>query len=116
MILVIVEDLIFLSKIQQTAKLVGAEVEVVPPLKITERAREAPADAVIVDLNYRSGLALDVIRELKREGVAVPVIGFVSHVQGDVIAAARAAGCDTVMARSAFTQKLPDLLREFAAG
>jgi hypothetical protein len=34
----------------------------------------------------------------------------VSHVRGDLIDAARAAGIDQVLARSAFVTKLPDLI------
>ena len=41
---------------------------------------------------------------------ATRTLGFVSHVQSDVIAAARQAGCDEVLARSAFTEKLPAIL------
>ncbi|MGH9470460.1 MAG: hypothetical protein ACRD1N_08980 [Terriglobia bacterium] len=109
-ILVVVEDLFFFSRIQQTAQQLGVSIEPAPPEKLLERLRQGPARAIFVDLNHRSGLALDSIRELKSEGIAVPVIGFLSHVQGDLAAAARAAGCDRVMARSAFTQKLSELL------
>ena len=39
------------------------------------------------------------------------VIGFLSHLQGDLKAKAVEAGCDIVMPRSAFSQNLPTLLR-----
>ena len=39
------------------------------------------------------------------------VIGFLSHLQGDLKAKAMEAGCDMVMPRSAFSQNLPNLLR-----
>ncbi len=38
-------------------------------------------------------------------------IGFVSHVQSDVIDAARSAGVGEVLARSAFTARLADILK-----
>ena len=40
----------------------------------------------------------------------IPTVGFASHVQTEVIEAARRAGVGEVMARSAFTQRLPELL------
>ena len=40
----------------------------------------------------------------------IPIVGFASHVQTDVIEAARKAGVDDVLARSAFTQRLPEIL------
>ena len=41
---------------------------------------------------------------------AIPTVGFASHVQTDVIEAARRAGVGEVLARSAFTQRLPEIL------
>ena len=46
-VLVMVEDLIFLSKIQQTAKLMNAEIEVAAPAHRVERLSQSPASAVI---------------------------------------------------------------------
>jgi len=115
-LLVIVEDLFFLSKIQQAAKLLGVSVEQVAPGKLTERAVQVPVRGVILDLNHRSGSALDTLRKIKADAKigATPVVGFLSHVETDLAAAAREAGCDLVLARSTFSQKLPELLRQLA--
>lgn len=115
-ILLVVEDLIFLSKIRQTATLVDARIEVVAPAGLVQRLSEGPAAAVICDLNYRNGLALSAIRDLKDSaaGRLVSVIGFVSHVQTDLMASAEEAGCDVVMARSSFTKQLPQLLSQYS--
>jgi hypothetical protein len=40
----------------------------------------------------------------------VKTVGFLSHVQKDLAVAAREAGCDRVVARSAFTKDLPQIL------
>ncbi len=116
-ILVVVEDLIFLSKIRQTAKLIDITLEDTRPAQLRERLAAGPVNAVICDLNYRAGLALEAIREIKQIPVLqrIPVIGFLSHVQADLAVAARDAGCDVVMARSAFAAQLPQLLRRYAA-
>lgn len=115
-ILVVVNDLIFLSKIQQTAQQVGVAVEVVDPLKIGDRIKTSPACSVILDLNHRFGAAVETARALKANHATqnVQVVAFLSHVQGELAAAARAAGCDMVMARSAFAQQLPELLLKLA--
>ena len=114
--LAVVDDLFFLSKIQQTAKLLGVRVEVVTPGKLAERAAQIPIRGVILDLNYRSGSALDTLRAIKADAKigATQVVGFLSHVQTDLATAAREAGCDLVLARSTFSQKLPELLRDLA--
>jgi hypothetical protein len=41
---------------------------------------------------------------------AIRTVGYVSHVQTDLIEAARQAGVDEVMARSAFAARLPEIL------
>ena len=115
-ILAVVDDLFFLAKIQQTAKLTGIQVEPVAPQNLMERLRRSPADAVLIDLNHRSGSALAVLSTLKNDAASrqVPVLAFLSHVQTDLAQAARAAGCDLLLARSSFSQRLPELLCQLA--
>ncbi len=111
-ILAAVEDLFFLARIEETARRVGASVEAVKPAQLEERLAQGPAPAIILDLNCTSCSAVDLLRALRANPAThdVPVLGFVSHVQSELIVAAREAGCDTVLARSAFTQRLPQLL------
>jgi DNA-binding NarL/FixJ family response regulator len=116
MILAVVDDLLFLSKIQQTAQHLGVVVKSARPADLPKLACEDVANALIIDLNHRSGEALGVLRTLKSDSKTkdLAVIGFVSHVQGDLVAAARDAGCDLILARSAFVSQLPSLLRRFS--
>jgi DNA-binding NarL/FixJ family response regulator len=116
MILAVVDDLLFLSKIRQTARLVGVAVKSARPADLPDLALEDVPNVLILDLNHRSGKALEVLRTLKSDlkTKEIAVIGFVSHVQNDLIAAARGAGCDLVLARSAFVSQLPGLLQRFS--
>jgi len=77
-------------------------------------ARTRPR-AMIVDLNITSLQPLDLITELKKDvqTTDIPVVGYVSHVQTELIRAAQSSGFDRVMARSAFSKELPALLRSF---
>jgi CheY-like chemotaxis protein len=112
-VVALVEDLFFLTKIQEAAKAVG--VKVVPgDARLSSAAiAEAQPQAIILDLNYRGLPIVDCIRALKADPATRPIriVGFVSHVQEQLISAARAAGCDSVMARSAFARQLPNLLQ-----
>lgn len=64
------------------------------------------ADLVVVDLGRPGVLTvLEVLAE-----IAVPTIGFGSHVDRDLLAAATAAGCDRVLARSVFFARAAELL------
>jgi DNA-binding NarL/FixJ family response regulator len=64
---------------------------------------------IIIDLNARSG-PIQVIERLRAANNGARVVAFLSHVQGELAAQARAAGCDQVLARSSFTQNLATIL------
>jgi DNA-binding NarL/FixJ family response regulator len=112
-IVTLVDDLFFLAKIRETAKAIGVTVVTGDLRRGSSGIAEAKPQAILLDLNSRQLPALDWIRTLKADPAtsAIRIIGFVSHVQEQIISDARAAGCDSVMARSAFTKQLPNLLR-----
>lgn len=114
MILCVVDDLIFSIKISTAAKALGAEVYFErAPEKVLPRIRETMPSLVILDLNGAKLRPMEVIAAMKRDPAlkAIPALGFVSHVQSDVIAEARRAGIDEVLARSAFVDRLGEILR-----
>jgi hypothetical protein len=112
-----IEDLFVLAKIQETARKLGVKVGFVKADKdIVARLMEGPeADRptlIVFDLNNVGAKPLTLIPRIKsklKRGTSV--IGFLSHLQGDLKAKAIEAGCDMVMPRSAFSQNLPNLLR-----
>jgi hypothetical protein len=58
---------------------------------------------------------VDLIRKLKSGDAAkTSVIAFVSHVHGELKQKAHEAGADMVMARSAFSTNLPQILKRHA--
>ncbi|HSC78557.1 MAG TPA: hypothetical protein VLB32_08335 [Candidatus Acidoferrales bacterium] len=118
-ILAVIDDLFFIGKLTGTAKQVGAALQTTTAANFSLDAlrREKPA-LIIFDLNATSASALDLIRQLKADSdlAAIPVVGFFSHVQVELMRAAQDAGCDEVMPRSKFTAILPELLRRYAAG
>jgi CheY-like chemotaxis protein len=108
------DDLLFSSKIRTTATQLGASVTFA---RSADRAltemRTARPSLVILDLNNPRTSPLAIVAAMKADPVLadVPTVGFVSHVQADVIDAARRAGVTQVMARSAFSEQLPDILQ-----
>lgn len=113
MILCIVDDLIFSVKISTAAKALAAPVffERTPDM-VLPRIREKQPSLVIFDLNSEKLRPLDVIAEMKADpGLKdIRTLGYVSHVQTDVINASRSAGIDEVLARSAFSERLGQIL------
>ena len=108
-----VEDLLFRSKISETAQVLGVEASFPRnPRKLVEQAASSPPDLLVLDLNSARFEPLALLESLKSGEATkdIPVVGFLSHVQTDLALAARESGCDRVMARSAFTRDLPKLL------
>ena len=82
--------------------------------KIKSNGEEKPS-LIIFDLNNNSVKPLTLIPKLKSKLKKTSVIGFLSHVQGDLKQKAHEVGCDMVLPRSAFSQNLPQLLRRHGA-
>ena len=104
-VLALVRDLIFSTKITTTARAAGIEVKVIrDPEKLAgERGR-----LLLVDLNLPG--AIDAAASWGSGGGGA-VVGFVSHVDAETAALARGAGIDRVMARSRFVEALAGLLK-----
>ena len=119
MILCVLDDLIFSVKISTAAKALGVEIyferaadQVVP------RIREKRPRLVIFDLNSAKLRPMEAIAALKGDAELkdIQTLGFVSHVQTGTIDAARKAGIDQVLARSAFSDRLGEILTATPAG
>lgn len=114
MVFVAVDDLMFSSRISTTAKAVGAGIRFTrSPEAVVAAAREAVPSLVILDLNSGRVRPLEIVAALSADPAlrTVPTLGFVSHVDSATIDAARQAGVGRVLARSAFVEQLPELLR-----
>ena len=115
MVLVAVDDLLFSSKIRATAKQVGVELTFArTPSDILQQARTLKPSLVIFDINSEKADPIGTVAALKADPELkdIPTTGFVSHVNTALIMAARQAGMDEVMARSAFAANLPQILTE----
>jgi DNA-binding NarL/FixJ family response regulator len=112
-VLVAVDDLLFSSKIRATAKQAGIELAFArSPDEILSQARASKPALVIFDLNSAKTDPVATIAALKADPAlaAIRTIGFASHVHTDLIAAARQAGADQVLPRSAFAGNLAEIL------
>ncbi len=112
-VLAAVTDLFFTVKISDAAKRAGMQVEFVKSdQELLDKAQSKPA-VIILDLNLDAVQPLKTISKLKSdpELKKISLIGFVSHVQAELKQKAQESGCDMVLARSAFSQNLPQILK-----
>lgn len=112
-----VEDLFFTVKITDAAKRAGLQVEFIKNEKdLLDKAKEEKPSLIIFDLNFSAMQPLKVIPKLKGnvELKSISLIGYLSHVQGELKQKAHETGCDMVLARSALSQNLAQILKRHA--
>jgi PleD family two-component response regulator len=108
-VLAVVNDLFFSVKLADAAKRNGLALEFVKEAQeVLDKAAAKPR-LIIFDLNFDSVGPLELIAKLKSapDTKNISLIGYLSHVQVELKMQAQGAGCDMVMARSAFSQNMP---------
>jgi AmiR/NasT family two-component response regulator len=105
-VLALVRDLIFASKISASARAAKVECKI---LRDPRQLNAQSGDLLIVDLNEPG--AIEAAAQWQQAS-SRPVVGFVSHVDTERIERARAAGLTRVMARSGFVEALPTLMAQ----
>lgn len=102
----------FTVKIIDAAKKLGLKTEFVKDGNLALSKAQSNPELIILDLNYSAADPLALISALKADPATagIPIFAFVSHVQTQLRQQAVDAGCDTVVPRSVFAGKLPELL------
>ena len=112
-VLAVVSDLFFSVKLSEAAKRNGLAIEFIKDGdELLEKARTRPT-VIVFDLNFDAVEPVKLISTLKGtpETRSVSLIGYLSHIQAELKQQAQEAGCDMVMARSAFSQNLMQIFK-----
>jgi PleD family two-component response regulator len=114
MILAVLDDLMFSSKIKTAATQLGVPLVFArsSAAALAEMRKSGPS-MVIFDLNNPRTDPLGIVAAMHADPAlaAIPTVGYVSHVDTAVIDAARTAGVSEILARSAFTMQLAEILK-----
>jgi CheY-like chemotaxis protein len=115
MILIATTDMFFIAKIESVANIVGARVHFVKSTdELLAKAKIEAVSKIIIDLGSKDFDPIEAIERIRTDPGLAParVIGYLSHTEmGELGAAARGAGCDVVLPKSAFSENLPEILR-----
>jgi CheY-like chemotaxis protein len=111
-VLAAVDDLFFAAKIRGAAQAAGRSVEIIKSRAELE-AKIGSASLLIIDLDAGRLEPIELIR-LAKSLRPIPIVGFLSHVEIELKRQAEQLGCDQVLPRSAFSQKLPQILNQSA--
>jgi hypothetical protein len=113
--LLLSRDLIFTTKIKQTAAALGYRILVASDTSLARSLIETSGPRVVfVDLTAGEVAAPGALSDyMKLAGSDAWFVAFGPHVEVDALAAAKAAGCQVVLPRSKFAAELPELLRRY---
>ncbi len=115
MILIATSDMFFIAKIESVAKIVDARIHFVKSVdELIAKSKIEAVTKIILDLESKDVNAIEAIERIRTDSrlSGIPVIGYLSHVEmEDLGAAAREAGCTSVLAKSQFSSSLPEILK-----
>jgi CheY-like chemotaxis protein len=113
MIIAAVSDLFFASKIRATAEHLGVDIRFARSLNsLIETARQNVTKMILVDLQATNIDAIELATTFQSDEQlkSIPLVGFFSHVETELQERAKGAGYSLVMPRSAFSNRLAQLL------
>jgi FAD dependent oxidoreductase len=111
-VLGLVRDILFRSKIDAAAQVLGIEVGYASTVdQAAKRCSDLKPSVVFVDLSDANFPVEATAAAIKGRGAATRLIGFASHVDLKPLAAAKTAGFDKTLSRAEFTSRLPELLK-----
>jgi DNA-binding NarL/FixJ family response regulator len=109
MLLFITDDLVFPSRVRGAAQPLGVELKVVRPADIG--ACEAPEVALaFIDLATTGSTTAEVICAIRQRWPQARTVAFGPHVDVALLQSAQEAGCEMVLPRSQFAQRLNELV------
>lgn len=114
-VLCLVDDLFFTSKIAATASICDVSLTFSEDQEgLLRNAHELKPSLILIDLSKDTLNPFKAIQSLKadEELRTIPIIGFYSHVQTELREEALKMGCDNVVPRSFFSQHLAMILSD----
>lgn len=110
-ILALSADLIFAARIRSAAEAAGVNVILAKNVEeFLTHVRESKLQLAMLDLDRRGLDVRSTVAAARSANVAL--LCYVSHVREDLIAVAKDAGADRVLARGAFAKNLPRILED----
>ena len=112
-VLLIDDQLLFISQISSKLAALGLEVESTLPNNSGLVERAAKSLLVLVNLGYGSEKALEVVRSLRNTLPALPIVGYCGHEENELMEAGLGAGATTVVPNSQISLKLKKVIAPF---
>jgi CheY-like chemotaxis protein len=110
-----VRDLLFSSRIAETARRLGYRFQAARSPEELRRALAGQPSLIMLDLTATGFDQDGALREIEAAGRPAPVLGWTTHVLWKTTKPLHGR-CDRVVTRETLTAELPEILREFVEG
>lgn len=112
-VIAVVDDMFFASKIRATAEALGVNVSFMRSKEaVIEKLAQTQPDLILVDLHNQKLDPVELAKEIKTRESSVTLLGFFSHVEVELQRNALSAGFDRVIPRSIFARDLGQILKD----
>jgi CheY-like chemotaxis protein len=113
-VLALVDDLFWRTKIDHAVKSASSKITFISDPAELSGADPQNVGMLLVDLALKKE-PFDAITKLKKSAKTktIPVVGYYEHVRKDLQQKGNQAGCDEVLPRSTFSEKLGDLVLKY---
>jgi DNA-binding NarL/FixJ family response regulator len=112
-VLLIDDQLLFISQISSKLAVLGLEVESTLPSNNGLVEKAAQSSLVLINLGFAGEKALEVVRSLRKTLPELPIIGYCGHEEKTIMEAGLKAGATTVVPNSQATLNLKKIVGRF---
>ena len=112
-VLLIDDQLLFISQISSKLTALGLEVETLMPNNDGLLEKAAQSSLALINLGFAGEKALELVRTMRKGLPELPIIGYCGHEEKEMMGAGLAAGATTVVPNSQITLNLKKVIGPF---
>ena len=114
-VLLIDDQLLFISQISSRLAALGMEVETQMPNSIGLLEKAGQSSLVLINLGFAGKKALEVVRVLRKGSPELPIVGYCGHEEKEMMASGLEAGVTVVVPNSQITLNLKKVIGPFVS-
>jgi DNA-binding NarL/FixJ family response regulator len=109
-VLLIDDQLLFISQISSRLAALGLEVESLLPTSNGVLERAAQSSLVLINLGFAGEKALELVKTLRRDSPELPIVGYCGHEEKEMMQVGLVAGATAVVPNSQISLNLKKVI------
>ena len=114
-VLLVDDQLLFISQISSRLAVLGLEVESLLPSSNGVLDKAAQSSVVLINLGFAGEKALELVKTLRQGLPELPIIGYCGHEEKEMMQSGVAAGATTVVPNSQISLNLKKVIGQFVS-